>query len=134
MKESEELEPKVKTIWDVVRNILSEKHYDFKELRPENIFLLNRTIAKNYDCLFYANELNLYPDLEPKWVYDFYFYAIPAKKRFAKWFKHSTDEEVVTLLKQIYSVSTPVAESYLALLSEEQKNDLRKAKGGSNNK
>ena len=123
-------EVKEKTLWDVLNNLLQHKKYDYSELKESDVFIVNRAVSKNADCLFYANEINLYPGIDTRWVYDFYFFSIPPKKRFAKWFKNSRDEELLSIIKDIYSVSVPVAESYLKLLSEEEKIALKASKGG----
>lgn len=124
-------EEKQKTIWDILNNLIRDKKYDPSEIPELNTYLITRAIGKYPDCVFYANAINELQNRDNERIYDFFFYSIPAKRRYAKWFKSDKDnEQCIQLLIKLFTVSRKVAEGYLSLLSEEDKKALRLFEGG----
>lgn len=121
---------KERNIWDVLNNLICHKKHEASDMALFNSFVITRAIAKYQDCIFYANEINCMRDITPQMVYDFYFYAIPPKKRFAKWFKPSYDQRLIQFLINYFSVSYSVAEKYYDLLTDDQKKYILKMEGG----
>lgn len=133
VSKEEEGEEKKRSIWDVLNNLSFDKKEEnrSKDLELFSTFMITRALGKYPDCLFYANEINqLSASIEPRMAYDFYFNALPPRKRFAKWFKSSKNEELIEIIKSYFSVSQKVALGYLQLLSEEQKKQFTFIKGG----
>jgi exonuclease I len=65
----------------------------------------------------YANEMNQYPKISKRMLYDYYHFGIqPKKKRFAKWAKPNKDADTM-LVSEYFKCNIRVAEQYLALLS-----------------
>lgn len=86
-----------------------------KEYQP---YIVNHALSFG-DTLFFANEMNKYPNLPKKLQYDFYFYAIPKEKRFNKWIKKEKFEHL-DLIKRYYGYSTKRAVETLSILTEAQ--------------
>jgi hypothetical protein len=119
----------MKTIFDVVNNLSYTKKYDLSEIDLVNPVVLNLAFSKYLDCVFYTAELAAL-ELTNEMLYDFYFYAIPAKKRFAKWYKPVVDNDLINFLCSFYSINKTVAAEYAKILSPEQKQYIKKMKGG----
>jgi hypothetical protein len=83
------------------------------------------------DTLLYANEMNKYHALDKKLQYDFYFYAIPAKKRWSPWAKKE-ELDNFDIVKEYYKCGNQKAKEYLKVLTSDQIEQLRKrlTKGG----
>jgi hypothetical protein len=117
----------VNAICDTKENLIiddvSEKAY--------NPFMINRTLSYHYDTVLLANEMNLRAHLDKKLQNDFLINTVRKKKRFAKWAKplSSDDLEVV---KEYYGYSNEKARQVLPLLNDAQMGQLRQRifKGG----
>jgi hypothetical protein len=117
----------VNAICDTKENLIiddiSEKAY--------NPFMINRTLSYHYDTVLLANEMNQRAHLDKKLQNDFLINTVRKKKRFAKWAKplSSDDLEVV---KEYYGYSNEKARQVLPLLNDEQMGQLRQRifKGG----
>lgn len=117
----------VNAICDSKQNLIvdeiSEKGY--------NPFMINRTLSYHFDTVLLANEMNQRAHLDKKLQNDFLINTVRKKKRFAKWMKplSSDDLEVV---KEYYGYSNEKARQILPLLNDEQMGQLRQRifKGG----
>lgn len=117
----------VNAICDSKQNLIvdeaSEKAY--------NPFMINRTLSYHFDTVLLANEMNLRAHLDKKLQNDFLINTVRKKKRFAKWAKplSSDDLEVV---KEYYGYSNEKARQVLPLLNDDQMGQLRQRifKGG----
>jgi hypothetical protein len=102
---------------------ISEKSY--------NAFMVNRSLSYHYDTVLLANEMNQRSFLDKKLQFDFLINTVRKKKRFAKWAKpiSSDDLEVV---KEYYGYSNEKARQVLPLLNSDQMGQLtqRMYKGG----
>lgn len=96
-----------------------------------NPFMINRTLSYHYDTVLLANEMNQRAHLDKKLQNDFLINTVRKKKRFAKWAKpiSSDDLEVV---KEYYGYSNEKARQVLSLLNDAQMGQLRQRifKGG----
>lgn len=114
-------------ICDTKQNLIvdeiSEKSY--------NPFMVNRSLSYHYDTVLLANEMNQRAFLDKKLQFDFLINTVRKKKRFAKWAKpvSSDDLEVV---KEYYGYSNEKARQVLPLLNSDQMGQLtqRMYKGG----
>lgn len=117
----------VNAICDSKQNLIvdeiSEKNY--------NPFMINRTLSYHFDTVLLANEMNQRAHLDKKLQNDFLINTVRKKKRFAKWMKplSSDDLEVV---KEYYGYSNEKARQVLPLLNDDQMGQLRQRifKGG----
>jgi len=117
----------VNAICDSKQNLIvdeaSEKAY--------NPFMINRTLSYHFDTVLLANEMNQRAHLDKKLQNDFLINTVRKKKRFAKWAKplSSDDLEVV---KEYYGYSNEKARQVLPLLNDDQMGQLRQRifKGG----
>ena len=87
-----------------------------REYQP---YLINHALSFGMDTLFFAAEMNKYPDLPKKLQYDFYFHGIPKAKRFNKWVKADKFEDI-DVIKKYYGYSTKRAIETLNVLTKTQ--------------
>lgn len=87
-------------------------------------FMVNRGLSYFRDTVLYANEMNRHYRLPGKLQYDFLRSSLRPQKRFAKWLKKESDEDVKLVMKA-YGYSMPKATAALSLLTDEQKESLR---------
>jgi len=82
-------------------------------------YIINRCMSGHLDAIMYANEMNLYHNLNSKLQYDFLLNILRSKKRFSPWVKK---EELKNLdyVKRYYGYSDEKAKQVLPLLSKEQ--------------
>ena len=66
-----------------------------------------------------ANEMNRYAHLDNRMQYDFYRHSIRKRKRWSKWMKNETPDQLEAI-KELYGYSNRKAIEALAMLSEEQ--------------
>ena len=117
--------------FDVVNDISNNKKYILENEKDYSPFMVNKTLSYYSDTILYANEMNLYSDLDNRLQYDFLFHAIPKRKRFSKWTKPYINQDIY-LIQEYYKYSLERAKEVHALLSKEQINELKQLmdKGG----
>ena len=76
-------------------------------------------MSGHLDCIMYANEMNINPNLDKKLQYDFYLNTLRSKKRFSPWLKKE-EQQNLELIKSYYGYSNEKARQALSLLTEEQ--------------
>ena len=89
---------------------------DIKSYPP---YIINRCLSGHIDCLMYANEMNIYHQLDKDMQYSFYLNSLRKKKRFSPWLRKDkvTDLECV---KSYYGYSNDKASQALKILTKEQ--------------
>jgi hypothetical protein len=88
-------------------------------------FLVNRSLSYHKDCIFYANEMNRYHQIDKKLQNDFLINIVRSQKRpFAKWVKAEKSEDL-ECIKQIFGFSESKAREAIRLLSKEQIQKLK---------
>jgi hypothetical protein len=117
----------VNAICDSKENLIvddiSEKAY--------NSFMINRSLSYHYDTVLLANEMNLRSFLDNKLKNDFLINTIRKKKRFAKWKKPESSDDL-EVVKEYYGYSNEKARQTLPLLNSDQMGQLKQRifKGG----
>jgi hypothetical protein len=116
---------------------INTKEYSLKDnldLDVYNPYLTNINFSLFPDSIFHANMMNTRPHVSKKMNYDFYFYGLRKKNRFKKWPKKSKENfDDVRLIQSIYKYNITKAKKALAVLSDEQIQNLREQqehKGG----
>lgn len=111
----------VNAICDTKQNLIvddvSEKAY--------NPFMINRTLSYHYDTVLLANEMNLRAHLDKKLQNDFLLNTVRKKKRFAKWAKPLSYENL-DVIKEYYGYSTEKARQVLNLLDDKAIEELKR--------
>ena len=95
-------------------------------------FLTNKSLSYQYDCVMFANEMNIRHHLDKKMQFDFLLNTVRAKKRpFSKWLKSESSDDI-ECLKILYGYSDQKALEALRLLSDDQIQKLKEKthKGG----
>lgn len=114
-------------ICDTKQNLIvdeiSEKSY--------NPFMVNRSLSYHYDTVLLANEMNQRSFLDKKLQFDFLINTVRKKKRFAKWAKPISSDDL-DVVKEYYGYSNEKARQVLPLLNSDQMGQLtqRMYKGG----
>jgi len=116
------------TPFDYVKSVTETKEYLMVDKAAEKIYvpyLINRSLSFNVETLGYANVINLRNNLDKKLQYDYYFYLFPKRKRFSKWFKRKSDDDV-KLIREYYGYNIQKAKQALTILSKGQLETIRK--------
>ena len=92
-------------------------------------FIINRAFSFFQDSVFFANEMNRYAGvMENRNQFDFYFHALPKRRRFSKWIKKqstaSTEEEIQLVINK-YSCSRKKAKDVLNVFANNQTEKTR---------
>lgn len=108
---------------DLIVDDISEKAY--------NPFMVNRSLSYHYDTVLLANEMNRRHFLDKKLQNDFLINTVRKKKRFAKWVKPISPNDL-EVVKEYYGYSNEKARQVLPLLNDDQMGKLRQRvyKGG----
>jgi hypothetical protein len=94
-------------------------------------FMVNRGLSYFRDTCLFANEMNRCYRLPAVMQYDFLRMLIRPGKRFSKWFKMETEDDV-TLIMEAYGYSYNQARKTVSVLTSDQIEAIRKYldKGG----
>jgi hypothetical protein len=108
---------------ELIVDDITEKQY--------NAFMVNRSLSYHYDTVLLANEMNRRAFLDKKLQFDFLLNTVRKKKRFAKWAKPMSYENL-SLVKEYYGYSDDKARQVLSLLNDAQIEQLKERtfKGG----
>jgi hypothetical protein len=120
---------------DIIPSILQTKKPCLDNEKDYVPFVVNKSISFHYDCILYANQMNMYPNLDPSLQYHFYLNSIrPHKRPFQKWHKRQTLEDL-ELVKEYHKYSNEKAKEALLVLSEDDIMEIKRLldKGGMNN-
>lgn len=122
-------------IFSILGSMLETKDYIYDDMIDSvyNPFMINRGVSQNLDTILHANEMNKCKYISKHMQYDYYFYSIPAAKRYNKWAKADIkDIDTIKIIADHYHISTKRAEEYIELLSDDDINKikLQYVKGG----
>ena len=118
----------IPSILQTKKNVFRDD-YDYKDYKP---FMVNRALSYHIDCILYANEMNLYPEIEKDLQYQYLLNTIrPMKRKFQPWQKSSVEENI-ECVKEYFGYSNEKAKDALRILNDEQLAEIRKRtdKGG----
>ena len=111
-----ELKDWLNSINQTKKNLIDEDPSLEKEYPP---YIINRCLSGHLDCLMYANEMNMHPNISKKMQYDFYINSVRIKKRFSPWLRKDTVKDL-DYVKRYYGYNNEKAKQALRLLTEEQ--------------
>lgn len=94
-------------------------------------FMINRSLSYFNDTVLLANEMNINHHLDARMQFDFLLHTVRKGKRFAKWAKSSTPDDI-EVVKEYYQYSDRKAMEALSLLTDDQISELKQRvyKGG----
>ena len=106
------------------KDIMTDTDNDALMEKDYNPFLSNRAFSYHNDSILQANEMNQRHHLDKKMQFDYLLNNIRPRKRFAKWIKNESSEDV-SVNKEYYGYNNTKAIEALSVLSEEQLKVLR---------
>ena len=94
-------------------------------------FVINRSLSYFPDTVHVANAMNVHHHIDNRLQYEFFINIIRKRKRFSKWAKPETHNEV-DVVKEYYGYSNEKAQQALSILSPSQLQKLKEkvSKGG----
>jgi hypothetical protein len=116
----------VKSINEKTENLIQVQPEVEKDYLP---YMVNRALSFSPDTILYANSMNQRWTLDKKLQYDFLYGSVRRRRRYDKWMKREEDE-MLPLVMELYQVNQRRAAEYLSLLTDEQKKQLRRGRGG----
>jgi hypothetical protein len=121
---------------DVIPSILqTKKHVVTSENESDYVpFVVNKALSFHYDCVMWANEMNLRPNTDGLLQFHYLINKVRGYRRpFQKWQKRETLENL-ELVKEYFNYSNEKAKEALNILSDDQIIEIRKRlnKGGLN--
>ena len=120
----------IPSILQTKKNVLQDD-LDVKDYTP---FVVNRALSYHMDCILYANEMNLYPEMDKDLQYQYLLNTIRSMKRkFQPWQKASADKDL-ECVKEYFGYSNQKAKEALRILNDEQIAEIKAntIKGGVN--
>ena len=111
------------------KNLLKDDTQAIKEYTP---FIVNRGLSLHFDCVLYANEMNMRPFIDKDQQFTFLLNTIRSMKRkFQPWQKSSADKDM-ECVKVYFGYSNEKAKEALRILTIEQLEEIKNKveKGG----
>ena len=109
--------------FDFVKSVTYDKKYIYSDdTKKEYVpYIINKSLSSFIDTVFYANEMNMLPDLDSRLQYDYFINSIRKSKRFSSWYKRNKDDELkITIVQKFYGYSRSKAKEALSILSDDQ--------------
>ena len=88
-------------------------------------FIVNKCLSGILDSVMFSNEMNKYPNLDPKLQYDFLLHSLRKRKRFAPWLKKDKISNL-DAVKKYYRYSSEKALQAMRVLSKDQIEFIKK--------
>ena len=88
-------------------------------------FIINKCLSGILDSVMFSNEMNKYPNLDPKLQYDFLLHSLRKRKRFAPWLKKDKISNL-DAVKKYYRYSSEKALQAMRVLSKDQIEFIKK--------
>jgi hypothetical protein len=120
---------------EIIPSILQTKKsviHDDIDAKDYTPFVVNRALSYHMDCVLYANEMNLYPEVDKDLQYQYLLGSIrPMKRKFQPWQKSETDKNI-ECVKTYFGYSNQKAKEALRILNNEQIDEIKRKtdKGG----
>lgn len=113
------------------KNLMDGTENDELAEKGYNAFLVNRGLSYFPDTVSYANEMNVNNHLDNKLQYLFFLNIVRPRKRFSKWFKKETNDDI-EVIKEYYGYNDTKAMQTLSVLTDQQLNTIKQKleKGG----
>jgi hypothetical protein len=87
-------------------------------------FIVNKCLSGHIDCILFANEMNIYHQLDKDMQYSFYLNSLRKKKRFSPWLRKDKVKDL-ECVKKYYGYSNEKASQALKILNKEQLNFIK---------
>lgn len=119
-------------LFDILNSINNKTPLDREIIdREYPAFMVNRGLSFFMDTVLFANEMNMHPETDGYAQYLFYYHGTYKKRRFSKWHK-KTAMDNIDIVKEYYHYSDTKAEEALAILTDDQIEEIktRLYKGG----
>lgn len=119
---------KTMNIFDILNSIsftkedLSDRDEFNKEFNP---FMINRFLSMSPDTIFYAELMNRNYQINNKNMYKILMNLIPKKKRYFKYEKGESSDEMITVVMKYFNVNQNVANQYVQILNENEKKQIK---------
>lgn len=105
---------------EIIPSILQTKKDVLDQEKDYKPFLVNRALSYHMDCIMYANQMNLNPNLDSKLQYQYLLNTIrPMKRKFQPWQKTSAVKDL-ECVKEYFGYSNEKAKEALRILTDEQ--------------
>ena len=88
-------------------------------------YIVNRCLSGHLDCVLFANEMNLHPNLDKDMQYQFFLNSLRKRKRFSPWLRKDKVDNL-NIIKKYYGYSNEKALQALRLLTNEQLDYIKK--------
>ena len=88
-------------------------------------YIINRCLSGHLDTILYANEMNLYPNLDKDMQYQFFLNSLRKRKRFSPWLRKDKVDNL-NIIKKYYGYSNEKALQALRLLTQQQLDYIKK--------
>lgn len=96
-------------------------------------FIINRHMSYFHDLVLYANDMNVYNQLDKAAQYRYFLNTIPKRKRFARWEKKISDQ-VTAAISKWFQCNEQRAEELAQLLPDDVKTKIVNEMGNSDGK
>lgn len=122
---------------EVIPSILKTKQHVITENNEGDYvpFVVNRYLSFHYDCVLYANQMNMHNNADKLLQYHYLINNVRGYRRpFQKWLKKETVDNL-NLVKEYYNYSNEKAKEAMSILTDDQINEIKKKldKGGLKN-
>jgi hypothetical protein len=91
-----------------------------------NSFMMNRALSYYKDCVIFANEMNMNPELPNKLQHDYLINIVRSRRRFSKWAKKDKSDDVAAI-QRYFGYNKQRAREALAILSKQQLTKIKES-------
>lgn len=119
--------------FDIAKHLNTKSEIDVDEALGDYApWMINLIMSNHQQTVLFANEMNRHYDLSKQQQYAFYLHGVPKGSRFSKWNKKECEFSTgdIEIVCGLFDINKKMAEKYLSMMSDEQLNIIKKARGG----
>ena len=115
--------------WEYVKSISETKENIITNAETEemyNPYMINKSLSYFPDTILYAQDMNLFYNLDKKLQYDYLINTIKPRRRWSGAWPKSIKDDDIELIQQMFNVNSKKALSIKSILTKQQIAELRK--------
>lgn len=109
----------INSISHTKKNLIKDSEDPAQAEKEYNAYIVNKGLSYFIDTIFYANDMNTNHHVDAKLQYNYLINSIRPKKRFAKWVKKLSEDDL-EVVKLHYGYNNEKALQVLSILSDDQ--------------
>ncbi len=105
---------------ELIPSLMQGKEPLLEEEKDYNPWMVNSALSYHFDCVLYAQEMNMNYNLDKKMQHDYLFHSLRKYKRKYQTWNKKVNNQDLSVIKEYFGYSNTKAKEALNILTTEQ--------------